>query len=155
MTLTKLNPHVRIEPVTEKIVKENVDKLIGDSDIIIDCMDNFPTRFVLNACAVRRRIPLVHGAIWGLEARITFIEPPHTGCLACLHKKAPPKEVFPVLGATPCIAGNIQAMEAIKYMTGVGDLLRGRYLCCDFSQMTFLEFKLKKDPQCAICSESR
>jgi len=153
-TLSRLNPDVQIDAIPEKIDGANVDRLVGDSDLILDCMDNYPTRFVLNACAVRKRIPLVHGSIWGFEARVTFIHSPATGCLACLFKEAPPKEVFPVLGATPGITGTMQAMEAIKYLAGVGSLLKGRLLCCDYLEMRFFEVKVRKDPACSVCGDT-
>ncbi len=150
-TLSRLNPHIRIDAIPEKIDETSVDRLVGDSDLILDCMDNYPTRFVLNACAVRKAIPLIHGSIWGFEARVTFLHPPATPCLACIFKEAPPREVFPVLGATPGIAGTIQAMEAIKYLAGVGSLLRERMLCCDFLEMKFFEVKVRRDPTCSVC----
>lgn len=150
-TLSRLNPHVQIDAITEKIDEANIDRLVGDSDLILDCMDNYPIRFVLNASAVRKGIPLIHGSIWGFEARVTFLHPPATPCLACIFKAAPPKEVFPVLGATPGITGTIQAMEAIKYLAGVGSLLKGRLLCCDYLEMKFFEVKVRKDPTCSAC----
>jgi molybdopterin-synthase adenylyltransferase len=152
-TLSRLNPHVQIDAITEKIDEANIDRLVGDSDLILDCMDNYPTRFVLNASAVRKGIPLIHGSIWGFEARVTFLHPPATPCLACIFKAAPPKEVFPVLGATPGITGTIQAMEAIKYLAGVGSLLKGRLLCCDYLEMKFFEVKVRKDPTCSACGD--
>ena len=151
-TLSRLNPHVQIDAITERIDERNVDRLVGDSDLILDCMDNYPTRFILNACAVRKGIPLVHGSIWGFEARVTFLHVPETPCFACIFKGAPPKEVFPVLGATPGITGTIQAMEAIKHFAGVGSLLKGRLLCCDYLEMRFFEVKVRRDPRCAICA---
>lgn len=150
-TLSRLNPHVQIDALADKIDDTNADRLVGDSDLILDCMDNYPTRFVLNAAAVRKGIPLVHGSIWGFEARVTFLHVPETACFACIFKAAPPKEVFPVLGATPGITGTIQAMEAIKYLAGVGSLLKGRLLCCDYLDMRFYEVKVRRDPSCAIC----
>jgi len=150
-TLSRLNPHVRIDAIAEKIDDANVDRLVGDSDLILDCMDNYPTRCVLNASAVRKGVPLVHGSIWGFEARVTFLHVPETACFACIFKAAPPKELFPVLGATPGITGTIQAMEAIKYLTGVGTLLKGRLLCCDYLEMRFYEVKVRRDPCCAVC----
>lgn len=150
-TLSRLNPHVRIEAITQKIDEASVDGLVADSDLILDCMDNYPTRFILNAAAIRKGIPLIHGSIWGFEGRVTFIQTPETACLACLFKESPPREVFPVLGATPGITGTIQAMEAIKYLAGVGSLLKGRLLCCDFLEMRFFEVKVRKDPACAAC----
>ncbi len=154
LSLARLNPNIQIEAVPEKIDEASVDRLVGDADLIMDCMDNYPTRFVLNACAVRKRIPMVHGSIWGFEGRVTFIQPPETACLACIFKSAPPREVFPVLGATPGIAGTIQAMEAIKYLAGVGSLLKGRLLCCDYLEMKFFEVKVRKDAACPTCSHA-
>jgi molybdopterin-synthase adenylyltransferase len=153
-TLARLNPHIRIEAIPERIDEASVDRLVGDSDLILDCMDNYPTRFILNGSAIRKGIPLVHGSIWGFEARVTFIHPPATACLACIFKEAPPKEVFPVLGATPGITGTIQAMEAIKYLAGVGSLLKGRLLCCDFLDMRFFEVKVRKDASCTACGRT-
>lgn len=150
-TLSRLNPHVQIDAIADKIDDMNVDRLVGDSDLILDCMDNYPTRFVLNASAVRMGIPLIHGSIWGFEARVTFLHVPETPCFACIFEAAPPKEVFPVLGATPGITGTIQAMEAIKYLASVGSLLKGRLLCCDYLEMRFYEVKVRRDPSCAIC----
>jgi len=152
-TLSRLNPNVQIDAILEKIDEANVDRLVGDSDLILDCMDNYPTRFILNGAAVRKGIPLVHGSIWGFEARVTFLHPPATACLACLFKEAPPREVFPVLGATPGITGTIQAMEAIKYLAGVGTLLKGRLLCCDYLEMRFFEVKVRKDTRCPACGD--
>lgn len=151
MTLSNLNPKITITAISEKIDENNVDALVGDSDLIMDCMDNFPTRFVLNACAVRKRIPMIHGSIWGFEGRVTFIQTPETPCLACIFKDSPPKGVFPVIGATPGITGTIQAMEALKYLAGTGSLLKGRLLCCDFLEMKFFELKVKKFPGCPAC----
>jgi adenylyltransferase/sulfurtransferase len=101
-TLEEMNPHIHIRAFTDKIVAENVDELVGDADLILDCMDNFPTRYLLNESAIRKDIPLVHGSIWGLDGRLTFIHSPETPCLRCYFPESPPKEVFPVLGYTGC-----------------------------------------------------
>jgi len=151
-TLTRLNPHICVEAITERIEDASVDRLVGDAALILDCMDNYPTRFALNRAALRKRIPLVHGSIWGFEGRVSFLHVPDTPCLACFVKEAPPPGVFPVVGATPGVTGMIQAMEAIKYLAGVGRLLKGRLLCCDFLDMRFFEVKIRRDPACPACS---
>jgi molybdopterin/thiamine biosynthesis adenylyltransferase len=151
-SLSRLNPTIRVEAIPERIEDSNVDRLVGDAALILDCLDNFPTRFTLNRAALRKRIPLVHGSIWGFEGRVSFFHVPDTPCLACLFREAPPREVFPVLGATPGITGMIQAMEAIKYLAGVGTLLKGRLLCCDYLDMRFFEVKVRRDPGCPACS---
>jgi adenylyltransferase/sulfurtransferase len=150
-TLARVNPHVRVEALPEKIDAGSADRLLGDAQLILDCLDNYPTRLVLNALAVRRGIPLVHGSIWGFEGRVTFIQPPETPCLACIFPSAPPAQTFPVVGTTPGVTGMLQATEALKYFVGVGDLLKGRLLCCDFQDMRFLEVRVRKDPRCPAC----
>lgn len=151
MTLRTINPDVEVIPVTDKIVAENVDDIVGDSAIVMDCMDNFETRFLLNEAALRKRIPLVHGAIWGIDGRLTFIQAPDTPCLRCLVPEAPPREVFPVLGATPGVIGTLQVIEAIKYLTGIGEPLRNELLVWEGGRTRFTRLRLRRDPQCPTC----
>jgi adenylyltransferase/sulfurtransferase len=155
LTLAKQNPNITITAVTDKIVAENVDTLVGNADIIVDCMDNFPTRYLLNEAAARKKIPLVHGSIWGLDGRITFIQSPETACLRCIFPEAPPKEVFPVVGVTPAVIGCLEAMETLKYLTGVGTNLKGRLLSWSGATMEFRTFKTRKDPRCPTCGAGR
>ena len=150
-TLETLNPDIRVTALTDKIVAENVDELVGEADVIVDCMDNFPTRYLLNETAIRKHIPLVHGSVWGMEGRLSFIHAPDTPCLRCLFPEAPPSEVFPVLGATPGVIGPLQALETIKYLTGIGANLKGRLLVWDGSEMEFLTVTFRKDPNCPAC----
>jgi molybdopterin/thiamine biosynthesis adenylyltransferase len=152
MTLNALNPDIFVEAIAEKITEENIENLVGDSELIIDCLDNYPTRYHINAAAVKKRIPMIHGSVWGLEGMISFFHHPETPCLACIFPDAPPQEVFPVLGATPSITGSIQAMEALKYLANLGTTLKGRILWGDYSEMSFKEFKIKKNPDCPVCS---
>ena len=152
-TLNAMNPWVEIEAIEDKIDESNVERLVGDADIIVDCMDNFPTRFLLNDVAIKKAIPMVHASVWGLEGRITFIQSPETPCLRCLFSDSPPKELFPVLGATPGVIGVMQAMEALKYLAGVGKLLKGRLFLWDGTDMTTSTIKLRKDPECISCSK--
>jgi adenylyltransferase/sulfurtransferase len=152
-TLEELNPHINIEAFTDEIVRENVDELVGTADIIIDCMDNFPTRYILNESAIRKKIPMVHGSIWGIEGRVTFVHSPETPCLKCYFPESPPKEVFPVVGATPGIIGTIQAMESLKYLAGVGKPLKGKLLVWSGTDMSFRTFKGYRDPGCPSCNK--
>ncbi len=151
MTLERLNPDINITAIDTKIEADNVDELVGDADLILDCMDNFPTRFLLNESARRKGIPLVYGSIWGLEGRLSFIKSPETPCLKCIFPESPPKEVFPVVGATPAVIGSLQAMEAIKYLAGVGSNIMGKLLVWDGSRTEFRTFKAPKDPHCPVC----
>jgi len=153
MTLTQLNPRIEVVALGAKIEEGTVDDLVGDADIIADCMDNFPTRYVLNECAVRRGIPFVHASIWGLEGKLTFIHTPQTPCLKCIFPAAPPREVFPVLGATPGTVGCLEAMEVIKHLTGIGETLKGRLLVWCGDEMEFMVYPVVRNPHCPVCGE--
>jgi adenylyltransferase/sulfurtransferase len=151
LTLSELNPNVKVTALTEKIVTENIDELVDNADIIVDCMDNFPTRYLLNESAIRKNIPMVHGSIWGMDGRLTFIQSPETPCLRCIFHEPPPGEVFPVLGATPGVIGSLQALETIKYLTGIGKNIKGKLLVWDGGKTEFRIFKAVKDPNCPVC----
>jgi molybdopterin-synthase adenylyltransferase len=116
--LTALNPDITIKVIETTIDESNAAKLVGNADGIIDAMDNFPTRYVLNNTAIEKNIPFFHGAIRGLYGQATTIIPGKTACLQCIFPKAPPKEVFPVVGVTPAFIGMVQATEVLKYLTG-------------------------------------
>ena len=150
-TLELQNPDISITAVTDRITARNVDDLVGEAEVILDCLDNYPARFLLNETAIRKRVPLVHGSVWGMEGRLAFLRPPETPCLRCLFAEAPPAEVFPVLGATPGVIGCLQALETIKFLTGIGRNLEGRLLVWDGNQMEFRHYKVRKDPNCEAC----
>jgi molybdopterin/thiamine biosynthesis adenylyltransferase len=155
MTLERLNPDIKVTAFTDKIVAENVDALVGNADIILDCMDNFPTRFLLNDCAIRKKIPLVYGSIWGIDGRLSFIHSPETACLRCIFPEAPPKEVFPVIGATPAVIGSLQALETLKYLSGTGANIKNQLLVWEGASTDFKKFKIRKDPGCPTCGNGR
>jgi molybdopterin-synthase adenylyltransferase len=151
-TLARLNPDVEVVAVRARITGDNVDDLVGSAEIVVDCLDNFETRYLLNESAIRKGIPLVHGSVWALDGRLTFIQAPETACLRCVFPAAPPREQFPVIGATPGVIGTLQAMEAIKFLTGVGTNLKGQLLAWDGASMQFRSFRTQRDPECPVCS---
>ena len=150
-TLCEINPHVEVVALPEKITAESVDRLAGGSDIIIDCLDNFPTRHILNRYAVDKQLPFIHAGIYGLSGQLTVIHTPATPCLYCLFPGSPPAAVFPVAGVTPGVIGVLEATEAIKYLTGIGENLKGRLLIWDGETMEFQTVTVQKDPNCTVC----
>ena len=149
--LSPLNRNVRIETVKETITEANVSRLVAGCDVIIDAMDNLPTRFVLNKAAMENRIAFVHGAVYGLEGRVMTVLPGRSACLRCVYRGLIPPQKFPVIGVTPAVIGCIQATEAIKCITGLGQLLANRLLIYDGQQMRFTELRVKRDPGCEHC----
>ncbi len=149
--LAKLNPNVKIEARKVTITEANISHLVAGFDLIIDAMDNLPTRYLLNKAAIKKNIPLFHGAVNGFEGRAMTIIPGQTACLACVYHGAVPGGKFPVIGVTPAVIGCIQATEVIKYITGLGELLINRLLVYDGLSMKFTEFKVRKDPKCPYC----
>ena len=150
--LAKLNPHIRIEGLVETITPENILNLAEGCCLIMDAMDNFSARYFLNEAALKMKIPYIYGGIHGLEGALTTIIPGKTACLKCIFPSAPPPSLVPVLGATAGVIGTLQAMEAVKYITGAGDLLADRLLTFDGYSMKFREMKISPDPACACCA---
>lgn len=153
--LLSLNPEIEVVTIREKITEENADSIVPSCDLIIDALDNFDTRHVLNRLAVERKIPLIHGAVSGYRGQATTVVPGKTPCLYCIFPKSFRKEVFPVLGTTPGIIGSIQANEAIKYLTGQGKLLEGRLLLWDGLTCSFSELNVNKAENCPVCGANR
>ena len=153
--LTALNPDITVKVIETTIDESNASKLVGNADGIIDGMDNFPTRYVLNETAIEKNIPFFHGAIRGLYGQATTIIPGKTACLRCIFPKAPPKEVFPVVGVTPGFIGMVQATEALKFLTGTGQLLTNRLLLWDGLTSQVEEVCVDRDPACPACSKKQ
>lgn len=154
-TLALVNPNVEVTPIVDRIDENSVDALVGEADIILDCLDNFQTRYVINRCAIRKKVPLVHGSIWGMEGRLSVFQVPATPCLQCLVPEPPPKGLFPVVGATPGVIGTLQALETLKHLTGVGSNLKGELLVWDGTRMKFSTFRIRQDPDCPACGTLR
>lgn len=149
--LTELNPTIKVEALRTTIGEGNVSQLVEGCDLIVDAMDNLPTRYLLNRTAIENNIPFFYGAVRGFEGRAMTIIPGKTACLRCMYRGPVPKEKFPVIGIAPAIVGAIQAAEVIKYLVGMGTLLTGRLLLYDGMAQTFKEFKIRRNPQCEHC----
>jgi molybdopterin/thiamine biosynthesis adenylyltransferase len=149
--LRKLNSDVEIEAIPETITESNVFRLMDGCEVIVDAMDNLPTRYILNQCAIEKNIPFFHGAVTGFEGRAMTILPGKTACLRCMYRGPIPQEKFPVIGVAPAVIGVIQATEVIKYLLGIGKLLTNRLLIYDGLNITFSEFIINKNPNCDHC----
>jgi molybdopterin-synthase adenylyltransferase len=153
--LEALNSTIKIEDIKESITQETAFELVGDYDLIVDAMDNFPARRLLNRVAINKGIPFFHGAVHGFEGTVTSIIPGLTPCLACLYKQDPSQKQTPVIGVTPAVIGCIQATEVIKYIVGLGELLTNRLLIYDGLRLEFMELAITRDPDCQECKHVR
>jgi adenylyltransferase/sulfurtransferase len=153
--LRGLNPDVNVEGIEVDIGRDNVGSLLSGVDGIVDALDNFETRYLLNLEAIRLGIPLFHGSIYGFEGRATTISPGKTPCLRCIYESGPKPGVFPVAGPVPSVIGSIQALEVIKYFLGVGTSLCGRLLIFDGEDMVFSEVAIERNPNCPDCRDLR
>ncbi len=151
-TLRELNPDITVNAIDARIDASNVTKLIGNADGIVDALDNFPTRYLLNDAAIAQEIPLFHGGIRGFYGQATTIIPGITPCLKCIFPKAPPGEIFPVVGVTTGIIGSIQANEVIRYLLGSGELLTNRLFIWDGMEAHAEELCVERNPACEACS---
>jgi len=150
-TITELNSDIVVESISEKISDDNVEDIVGDNDLIVDAMDNVPTRLLLNQVAIKNNMPIFHGAVYGFDGRVTTIIPGQTPCLRCLYPQIPTPSKFPVVGVAPAIIGCIQAAEVIKYVVGIGELLSGRILIYDGLKSKFMHIDVKRKTGCDAC----
>jgi molybdopterin-synthase adenylyltransferase len=149
--LQEINPDITIHAIDVKIDEINAADLVGEADGIVDAVDNYPTRYLLNEVAIAKEIPLFHGGIRGFYGQTTTIIPGTTPCLKCIFPKPPPKEEFPVVGATAGFIGTVQANEVIKFLLGSGELLTGRLFIWDGMQARAEEICVERNPGCEAC----
>ena len=151
--LNDLNPRMEIVAVDENVNDENVEGLVEQVDVVVDCAPLFEERFLMNEQAVRQRKPMVECAMYELEAQITTFIPGRTACLRCITPEIPPawKREFPVFGAVSGTVGCIAAMEAIKLISGLGTPLANRLFIFDLGDVSFHNVRIHPDPDCPCC----
>ena len=160
-TLREINPHVKVVPFAERFQRSNARAIADGFDLILDGTDNFATRYLSNDLAVLTGKPNVYGSIFRFEGQVSVFAP-HLGgpCYRCLFPQPPAPGTVPscaeggVLGVLPGIVGTLQALEAIKLLTGIGKPLVGRLLHFDALDLRFREIKLRRDPECPLCGQS-
>ena len=160
-TLTLLNPDVNVITFDVRLDASNILDVISGFDLVVDGADNFPVRYMLNDASVKLGIPVVHGSIFRFEGHVTVFDPRRGPTYRDMLPEPPPAELAPscaeagVLGVLPGIVGSIQALEAIKLLLDLGDPLIGRYLTFDALEMSFREFRIRRDPANEITWEHR
>ena len=160
-TLEKLNPDVTVKTYDVRLSAENIMEIMSEYDIVVDGADNFPSRYLLNDASVKLGIPVVHGSIFRFEGMVSVFHPLRGPTYRDMVPEPPPAEFAPscaeagVLGVLPGIIGSIQALETIKVLLDLGELLIGRILTIDTTEMSFHVFKLRADPQNQVVWENR
>ena len=150
--LRQMNSNTEIIPLNVRITAANAEQLLVGADLVMDCMDNMETRFILNEWCVKKGIPLIHGGIRGMEGQVTTIIPGKTPCLECIYPRGVEgKKPFPVFGATPALVASLQTMEAIKLLAGFGNLLAGKMLFMSGESMEFTMIKIDRKKGCPTC----
>ncbi len=158
-SIKAINPDVNVVKYKTRLDASNVMEIIQGYDVIVDGVDNFPTRYLLNDATVRLDIPVVSASILGFDGQLSVFKPHDGPCYRCLYPVPPPAEMAPscgangVLGVLPGTMGLLQATEVIKLVTGAGEPLIGRLLLYEALGATFTELKVRRDPECAICSK--
>lgn len=158
--INALNPDVTVHTYREFVTPENIMERIEDYDLVIDATDNFSTKFLINDACVLAKKPFIHAGINRFQGQLMTYVPGEGPCYRCVFKNPPADGVVPtskevgIIGAMAGVIGSLEAMEAIKYLTGAGELLTGRLLTYDALKMEFRTIRLpKRDKDCAVCGE--
>ena len=159
-TMQAINPDVTVNTYRTFVTSENIMELIADYDFIIDGTDNFPAKFLINDACVMAKKPFSHAGIIRFKGQLMTYVPGEGPCYRCVFKEPPPKDAVPtckqagVIGAMGGVIGSLQAMEAVKYIIGKGELLTGWLLTYDALTMEFRKIRLPKHTAgCAVCGE--
>jgi len=157
--LEKLNPDVSVEKYPVRIDADNIEGIVDRYDVVIDAVDNFAARYLINDCCFTKGKPLVEGAVSGFTGILTTIIPGKTQCYRCLYPNSPKDNAVParsdrgVIGMAAGTIGSLQALEAIKIILGIGEILAGKLLAFDGLDMSFREIKLDRNPKCPLCGK--
>jgi adenylyltransferase/sulfurtransferase len=158
-TIQALNPDVNVTLYNEKMDSSNIMRLIEDYDYVVDGSDNFPTRYLVNDACVMKNKTLIHGSIYRFEGQVTVFKPGDGPCYRCLYPEPPPPGMVPncqeggVLGVLAGVIGNLQVVEVLKLILGIGKPLVGKLLIYDALKTEFRNLRLRKDANCPVCGE--
>jgi len=149
--LRVINPDIEIVGVNERITEKNAVGLLKDVDAVVDCLDNFETRYVINDAAIELGIPLFHGACMEMGGQVMTVMPKRTACLKCIFPNPPPHKKTPILGAVAGTIGTIQATEVIKFFVGMESLLTNKLLIYDSRFFSYDIIELERNEKCPSC----
>lgn len=159
-TFNALNPDVNFITYGERVTQKNIMTLIRDYDVIVDCSDNFPSRYLINDACVILNKPLVSGAVLKFEGHVTTIIPKKGHCYRCLFEDIPAEGVVPsspdtgLLGVLPGVIGSLQAAEVLKLILNIGSVLKNELLIYDALKTNFRKIHIPKNPDCHVCSDN-
>lgn len=157
--LKKLNPDVNITKYNCRVSAENIEEIVDEYDVVLDCVDNFSARYLISDCCYLKNKPLVEGAVIGFTGILMTIIPGKTPCYRCLYPVPPKEGEVPtcsdigIMGMVAGTIGSLQALEAVKVVLGIGDIMAGRVLFFDGFDLTFREMKLENNKNCQLCGE--
>ncbi len=149
--LAAMNPSINIQPLVAEIDRTTAPGLVRGFDLVLDCLDNLGTRFALNRACIAARVPMIYAAVAEFTGYLSFLKPPETPCLECVVTSTPPPVEPAIPGCTPGVLGALEAMEALKFLTGVGEVLAGRLLIMEGAEPRFDVIEIEKDPGCPAC----
>jgi molybdopterin/thiamine biosynthesis adenylyltransferase/rhodanese-related sulfurtransferase len=158
--LEALNPFVRVEPIALRLTAANAREVLRGWDLVLDGSDNFPTRYLVNDGCVLEGIPFVYGSIFRFEGQLSLFGAPGGPCYRCLFADPPPPELVPscveagVLGVLPGLIGTLQALEAVKWILGIGQSAVGRLIVVDALALRVREIAVRRDPACVVCGDA-
>lgn len=154
--ITELNSEIIVEALKIEITEQNIDELISGATVVVDAMDNFKVRFMINEACVSEGIPFIHAGIYGFQGQMTTIIPGKSPCLKCIFPVTPPEtERVPVAGVTAGVFGVLLATEAVKLILGIGEPLIGRLLFLDLEDMSLITCEASRNPNCPVCKKAK
>jgi molybdopterin-synthase adenylyltransferase len=155
--LTAIRPSLRIDVHAERLSTANAEEILGAYDFVIDATDDVPTKFLLNDVCVRGDTPLVHAGVVGLRGQLMTILPRRTACLRCLFPEPPAEDEGAscqqagILGPLAGMVGALEGREAVKYLSGAGDLAADRLITIDARTLRIRSVPLRRSPHCPVC----
>ncbi|HBN81797.1 MAG TPA: adenylyltransferase [Ruminococcaceae bacterium] len=158
-TMLAINPGITVNTYRAFVASDNVMELIADYDFILDGTDNFPAKFLINDACVLAGKPFSHAGIIRFRGQLMTYVPGRGPCYRCVFKEPPPPDAVPtcrqagVIGAVAGVIGSLQALEAVKYIVGKGELLTGYLLTYDALKMEFRKIRVPRARDCAVCGE--